>query len=108
MYSENFIKSFVFAFEKTILVKGVQYDGKTYTVTKIYDHAFENLTGITSITIPMGITSIGEFAFAGIDLSFVKTFASKVPELYENAFSNYNIPLCVPNGCKKLYSKEIK
>lgn len=89
-----------------VIPNTVEKDGKTYTVTKIYDHAFENLTGITSITIPEGLKSIGEYAFAGIDLSFVKTFASKVPELYENAFSNYNIPLCVPNGCKKLYSKD--
>ena len=41
----------------------VQHDGKTYSVTSIGEYAFENWTGLTSITIPNSVTSIGEYAF---------------------------------------------
>ena len=37
--------------------------GGTYTITTIGDEAFENCTGLTSITLPASVTSIGDNAF---------------------------------------------
>ena len=41
----------------------VEYIGKTYSVTSIAQSAFDNSTGLTSITIPSSIKSIGLDAF---------------------------------------------
>ena len=41
----------------------ITYEGKEYSVEKICDYAFGNSTGISSITIPSSIKSIGNSAF---------------------------------------------
>jgi hypothetical protein len=41
----------------------VTYDGKTYRVTSIGRDAFNNCSGLTSVTIPNSVTSIGYYAF---------------------------------------------
>ena len=41
----------------------VTYDGATYSVTTIGDYAFSDCTGLTSVTIPSSVNSIGEEAF---------------------------------------------
>ena len=43
----------------------VHYDGKTYSVTSIGDDAFWKCSGLTSVTIPNRVTSIGVDAFYG-------------------------------------------
>ena len=43
----------------------VEYNGKTYSVTGITESAFYGCTGLTSVTIPNSVTSIGNKAFAG-------------------------------------------
>ena len=43
----------------------VNTGGKTYSVTSIGGFAFENCSGLTSITIGSGVTSIGGYAFYG-------------------------------------------
>ena len=40
-------------------------DGVEYSVTRIYEEAFQDCTNLTSITIPKNITSIGHGAFSG-------------------------------------------
>ena len=42
----------------------VTYSGKTYSVTSIGSHAFEDCSGLTSVEIPNSVTSIGGYAFA--------------------------------------------
>ena len=42
----------------------VSYSGKTYSVTSIGSHAFEDCSGLTSVEIPNSVTSIGGYAFA--------------------------------------------
>ena len=41
----------------------VKYNSKSYAVTSIGDYAFCNCSGLTSITIPKGVTSIGVETF---------------------------------------------
>ncbi len=43
----------------------VTYNGVTYSVTAIGTYAFNNCTGLTSVSMPATITSIGSFAFNG-------------------------------------------
>ena len=41
----------------------VTYNGKTYSVTSIGDHAFYYCTGLTEVTIPNNVTIVLEIAF---------------------------------------------
>ncbi len=41
----------------------VTYNGTTYSVISIESYAFQNCSGLTSITIPNSVTSIGILAF---------------------------------------------
>lgn len=41
----------------------VEYEGIIYTVTEVFEKAFQNCTGLTSISIPNSVTTIGEKAF---------------------------------------------
>ena len=41
----------------------VTYNEKTYRVTSIGDSAFRECDGLTSVTIPTSVTSIGSYAF---------------------------------------------
>lgn len=63
----------------------VDIKGKTYTVTAIDDGAFCE-TAFTSISLPEGITSIGDFAFEGCeDLTYLN-IPSTVTTIGEEAF----------------------
>ena len=48
-----------------IIPSQVTYKRATYSVTEIGDNAFEDCSGLTSLTIPNSVTSIGEAAFSG-------------------------------------------
>ncbi len=48
-----------------IIPSSVTYSGTTYRVIGIDKYSFENCTGITSITIPKSVKSIGNYAFRG-------------------------------------------
>ena len=52
------------AYDGNIAIPGsVTYNGYIYTVTRIGDRAFYNADGLTSLTIPNTVLSIGELAF---------------------------------------------
>ena len=46
-----------------VIPESVTYEGKTYIVTSIGSYAFDECSGLTSVTIPEGVTSIGYHAF---------------------------------------------
>ena len=46
-----------------IIPSSFEYEGTTYSVTSIGGWAFRDCSGLTSITIPNSVTSIGYYAF---------------------------------------------
>ena len=46
-----------------VIPEYVDYEGSTYRVTSIGDGAFNDCSGLTSITIPNSVTSIDDYAF---------------------------------------------
>ena len=46
-----------------VIPESVVYEGKNYNVTYIGSYAFSSCNGMTSITIPKCVTSIGSSAF---------------------------------------------
>jgi hypothetical protein len=65
---------------------------------------FNNCSNLESITIPATVEYIYQEAFAYCDnLKSVKSLAATPPFLYDNSFSNYDIPLSVPEGARDAY-----
>lgn len=62
----------------------VSYNGTTYFVTSIGDHAFDG-SGLTKVTIPNSITTIGKWAFAYCHLTSV-IIPNSVTNISEGAF----------------------
>ena len=46
-----------------VIPESVTYGGKDYGVTSIGSNAFNECRGLTSVTIPHSVTSIGNYAF---------------------------------------------
>ena len=70
-----------------VIPESVVYDGQTYTVTAVGDRAFSQNPTLVEVTLPQGIASIGNSAFAGCSsLEKVYIQASKAPKLGSSAF----------------------
>ena len=73
-------------------------------VTSIGDHAFEGYSGLTSMTIPNGVTSIGFSAFSGCRGLTSVTIPDSVTNVERNVFhgcdglTSVTIPACMCNN----------
>ena len=71
-------------------------------ITSIGKHAFHECSKLTSVTIPSSVKFIGEFAFGWC--SSLKEVRSKIEEPFEcKSFTNYTATLYVPRGTKAKY-----
>lgn len=76
-----------------VIPKKVTYNSKTYTVIGISGYAFKYCTGLTSITIPNSVTSIGYCAFSECSSLSSITIPNSVINIGGNVFeycSNLN------------------
>lgn len=131
--SPNSVRVFLGDYSGAITIpSSVPHNGIMYTVTAIDDTAFANYspsTGITSISLPNTIDSIGLFSFGGCTNLSTITFPSSVkliktrafrgctnlasitshavipPTIIDSAFKgvSLNIPVTVPCGSLALY-----
>ena len=74
----------------------VEIDGQAYQVTGIGENAFQDNTGITSVTIPDGITTIGANAFEGCSNLMTISIGKGVTNIGEKAFANIGTPTNAP------------
>ena len=74
------------------------------TLKIIKGSTFNYCSNLESITIPATVEYIYQEAFANCrNLKSVKSLAATPPFLYDNSFSNYEIPLSVPEGARDAY-----
>lgn len=83
-----------------IIPEKVTHDGVEYTVTKIADNAFQDCSGLTSITIPNSITSIGYCAFGGCSGLTSITIPNSVNSISGSAFEGCSglTSITIPSG----------
>ena len=89
-----------------IIPASVTYNGKTYTVTRIGNFAFNECTELTSVTIPNSVTRIGMYAFNGCTELTSVTIGSGVTSIGGMAFCgctglttvNFNAENCTEMG----------
>ena len=68
------------------IIGSVYYNGRTYSVTSIGDHAFYGCSGLTSVTIPSSVTSIGSSAFYCCSGLTSITIPNRVTSIGNHAF----------------------
>lgn len=95
--------------EAKIVEGGDYYYNDNYSNNNYYtsndvigSYAFYCCSGLTSLTLPAGITSIGSYAFRGCSgLTSIYVYAEKVPKIGSNAFEGVDAKKCtlyVPMG----------
>ena len=70
-----------------VIPESFEYNDETYYVTSIGPSAFDGCNELTSVTIPNGITSIGEMAFCGSGLTSL-AIPRSVKSIGDKAFIN--------------------
>ena len=72
---------------EVVIPESVEFKGISHSVTSIGESAFENCSGLTSVTIGNSVKSIGGAAFSGcLELLDVYCYAENVPSTYSSAF----------------------
>lgn len=65
----------------------LEYKSATYTVISIGDHAFQQCTNLTSVTIPLSVTKIGDYAFSTCRSLTRIALPDSIKSIGEGAFS---------------------
>lgn len=83
-----------------IIPSTVDYNSKTYTVTKIGNHSFGNCTGLTSIVIPNTVTGIEDHGLARCSSLTSLTIPNSVTYIGEWAFEHCSglTSITIPNS----------
>lgn len=83
-------------------------NGQNYTVVAIGKDAFADQTGLTGVSIPASVTSIGKRAFKGCSgLVAIYCYGENPAAIGEDAFEGVDKDNCiihVPDGCEAKYS----
>lgn len=89
-----------------VIPASVTNGGKTYTVVAIDEGAFQNATGLTAISIPSSVTSIGDNAFDGCGSLKSVTIAWETPIVINSTIfpNSGNATLHVPSGSESAYA----
>ena len=94
--------------ETNPIVSTVMMEGTDYVVTEIGDQVFNNNAGLTSITIPENVTSIGSQAFNGCNNLVTVEFRanSQLTSIGERAFYNCSslTSITIPEGVTSIGS----
>ena len=82
-------------------------DGKN--VTTITSLAFQACSGLTSLTIPSTVTTMGDFVIGGcVGLEKLIVLAEIPPTIGDNTFIDYDVPLYVPDAAVSTYKNTDK
>ena len=76
-----------YVLNNVVIPNEVKYNNKTYKVQKVNAFAFRFCTGITSVRVLEGVTSIGNFAFVGCSSLEQVTLPSTLQTIGSGAFS---------------------
>ena len=94
-----------------VIPEEIEYNGDTYTVTGIYNDAFNRAYDLTSISLPKTILSIGQYAFAECKSLTSITIPESVTTIADFAFSDctgltsVTIPSSVTNLGKQTFRR---
>jgi len=104
-----------------VIPKSVTYQNTTYSVTSIWNSAFSDCSGLTSISIPNSVTSIGESAFDSCSGLTSISIPNSVTSIGEGAFNSCSglTSITIPNsvtsigrilftGCTNLASLKVE
>ena len=81
-----------------------EYNGKP--VTRVDDDAFEDCTGITSVTIPDSVTEIGSYAFKGCSGLTEVEISTGITAIWHGAFQGCAslTTVIIPDGVTEIHS----
>ena len=95
---------------EVVIPESITYKNTVYSVTSIGSSAFNECSGLTSITIPNSVTSIGYNAFDGCTRLANITIPNSVTTIRDNAFQNCKslTSITIPNSVTSIGGEAFK